>query len=694
MLNWKGVCLYGLLMALVAVRVQAADPFTVAPAAAWVDVRQAVASPNLPAVPTGENVRYLLLDDQVDVATTEHYRHVVKEVLNADGVQDEGQLNLDFDPSFQQLIIHDISIRRGTNRLNRLDPDKIKVIQQEKELDMFVFNGEVSAVSFLEDLRVGDQIDYSYTVRGANPIFGGRYIDDCSLQWADPVAYERFRLLWPANRALSIKNHGTSISPVVHENGATKEYLWELHDVPAIVEEDALPTWYDAYPWVQFSEFASWKDVADWALRLYPKPEKLDPELQEKIAAWERHYPDPEARVAAALTFVQDEIRYMGIEVGPNSHQPNPPGLVVSRRFGDCKDKAYLFCSILQAMNIDASEVLVATDDRRAIGDWLPSPYAFDHVVARVQLNGRTYWLDPTESHQGGSIVDHFFPDYGFCLVVRPGTTELTALPEQRNGWPKTVVQETFVVHGHEKPAEFVVRTRAEGLDADSLREDFADQRREELEKNYLNFYAREYPKIKSTQPVEVIDHREQNVFETVEHYQIDEFWTLSDDKQQYECEFYPQSIRNALTEPKTTLRSMPLAIDYPVHQLLQTEVVLPEDWPIKEKDLHLRAGPTRLDVRYHVDKNTFRMDYEYQTLTNFVAPADMPAYAKGLGQMKDALGYSLTWANDKAPTGSGDIDWKTIAIIAGIVLALVLFFGVVLVIAGIIFYLSRRKRS
>ena len=110
------------------------------------------------------------------------------------------KISLDFDPSYQHMVIHDVSIHRGTNILNCLQPEKIKVIQQERDLDMNIYNGEVSAVIFLEDVRVGDRIEYSYTVRGSNPIFVGRYVDDFSLQWGDAVAHERFRLLWPTNQ--------------------------------------------------------------------------------------------------------------------------------------------------------------------------------------------------------------------------------------------------------------------------------------------------------------------------------------------------------------------------------------------------------------------------------------------------------------------------------------------------------------
>ena len=645
----------------------AADSFSIAPPATWIDVQKL--PPDLQPITnsTDENVRYTLLDDQVNAPQNEHYRRVVREVANPNGVQDCVQLSMDFDPSYQTLTIHDISIHRGTNVINCLQPEKIKVIQQERDLDMNLYNGQMSAVLFLEDVRVGDQIDYSYTVHGSNPIFAGHYMDAFNLQWGDAVASERFRLLWPTNRFLAIKNHSSNAQPVIRQLGNLKEYLWELHDLPAISEEDLLPSWYNPWPWIQFSDFASWREVAQWAVPLYPSPAHLDPKLQEKISEWQKLYPSPEERMSAALAFVQDEIRYMGIEVGPNSHQPNDPSLVFARRFGDCKDKAYLFCTLLHAMNIDACEILVDTEDEAAIKDWLPSPYAFNHVVTRVRLDGKTYWLDPTEVNQGGAINDRFFPNYGYCLLVRPETKGLTAIPQQLTGWPKTTVQETFVVHGKKDPAELTIRTLAEGSDADQLRETFADQRRDELQKNYLNYYAREYPKIKTAAALEVFDHREENTFETVEHYQIHEFWTLSDDKQNYECDFYPQTIRDLFDDPTTTLRSMPLAITYPRHTILRTTVLLPDSWPLTNEVDHFESTAAQLDFKRETGSNSFQMVYEYRALTNFVSPDDMPSYMRTLEKMKNALGYSLQWANDDAAPAAkqkkGGVNWTIVAL-------------------------------
>ena len=67
--------------------------------------------------------------------------------------------------------------------------------------------------------------------------------------------------------------------------------------------------------------------------------------------------------------------------MGKNSYKPHSPDRVMQQRFGDCKDKSYLLCTLLQAMNIEASPVLISTSYKKTITNWLPSPALFDHCT-------------------------------------------------------------------------------------------------------------------------------------------------------------------------------------------------------------------------------------------------------------------------------------------------------------------------
>jgi len=62
----------------------------------------------------------------------------------------------------------------------------------------------------------------------------------------------------------------------------------------------------------------------------------------------------------------------------------------VQRRYGDCKDKTYLLVSLLRAVGIEADPMLVSLTTPKTPARLLPTPDAFDHVVAQARINGRT----------------------------------------------------------------------------------------------------------------------------------------------------------------------------------------------------------------------------------------------------------------------------------------------------------------
>ncbi len=558
------------------------------------------------------------------------------------GVQNGATLTIDFNPNCQSLTLHWARIWRGTQHLDRLDTNSVKIVQQERELDQSVLNGQKSAILVLDDVRVGDIIDYSYSIKGANPVFGGHFSCAIPVQMEQPAERLLTRVVWPSRRQLYAKAHGCSVQPAVVAGKEAVEYVWDLRQVPGVALEDSLPAWCDPEPWVQLTDFKTWAEVNQWASALFQTTSPFSPELSRKVAEWKR-IPGREQQIVTVLRFVQDEVRYFGIEIGASSEKPADPSAVFLRRFGDCKDKSLLFVTILRALGIEAYPVMVNATLGRAIEDWQPSASAFDHCIAVVQCDGQTYWLDPTMNYQRGPLAAHYLPSYGCGLVISPKTTGLTVIP-QTTGLPQTTTTEYFQIRRKTEPAELKVVTIAEGRDADNLRELFAATKRSDIEKNYTHFYSDLYPGIKMSSPIAIEDDEQQNRVQTTEFYSIDKAWTQPDKGGKYRCEFYPSTIAALLRKPVDTDRKLPLGIDFPQHQILRTEVTLPEAWPFDadKKAIFDPAFTFRKD--YRCASNKLVMEYEYQSLADSVSPEWVSQYIQRLNQSSQSLGYTLTW--------------------------------------------------
>jgi len=144
-------------------------------------------------------------EKQVNLQKQSTYYRKAYRIISEAGIQNNSEISIVFDPSFEQLIIHSIKIRRGEKSLNKLQPEKIKVIQQETELANHIYNQSLSAIIFLEDVRKGDAIEYSYTLKGFNSIFKGKYADIFETGFSVPICNLNYKIIIPEGRIITIQ---------------------------------------------------------------------------------------------------------------------------------------------------------------------------------------------------------------------------------------------------------------------------------------------------------------------------------------------------------------------------------------------------------------------------------------------------------------------------------------------------------
>jgi Domain of Unknown Function with PDB structure (DUF3857)/Transglutaminase-like superfamily len=90
------------------------------------------------------------------------------------------------------------------------------------------------------------------------------------------------------------------------------------------------------------------------------------------------------ARLDKIATFMQQQIRYVAIEIGIGGWQPHAAEDVFRSRYGDCKDKATLMIAMLDAVGIRATWVSV--DHRRGrIDPNAPSLFG-DHMIVAIEV--------------------------------------------------------------------------------------------------------------------------------------------------------------------------------------------------------------------------------------------------------------------------------------------------------------------
>ena len=583
-------------------------------------------------------------EKQVSLADQCRYCKKTIKILSDAGVQNGSEISVNFDPVYEQLTLHDIHIIRDGRIINKLHLSKFKTIQQEKQLERHTYDGSLTALLVLDDVRRNDIIEYSYSIKGFNPVFKGEYADDYDCNYAVPVSNLYYKLIVPANRNINIKNRNSNVIPSISKKDNETIYEWKLKDVSALHLESKTPDWFDPYGTIMVSEFNGWSDVNTWAALLFPRNPHLSPQLLGKINDIKNSNPTNDQRILAALHFVQDEIRYMAVEIGVNSHKPNLPDKIFTQRFGDCKDKSYLLATMLNAMEIEANPVLINTTDKQTITEQLPSPFAFDHCTVQVKANDTVYWFDPTISFQRGSINHITYPDYKLGLVINDTTTGLTTIPFHERGLED--VKEVFSVNKLYGNAKLKVTTIHTGSFADDLRDDFRNNSNYEISKRYKDFYASYFDKI----TIDSLRYKDDDIsgsFTTYEYYTIDDIWKIEDGENKITFSAYV--INGAMSKPSDKNRSMPFKLMYPAHVKEELEINMPEDWPIKNFYDKVNCKDFTLAANASSSGNTVTLDYEYENLKDNVTSAEAATFFSKYDVANKDLDYELYYQNDKA---------------------------------------------
>lgn len=611
----------------------AADDVLVRPAPGWVDRLDVHDAPAPHDVRNG--IWGLLTDHQIKVDgahVTDYYRRVRKVVTSA-GVQDASALSIDFDPSYETLVVHDAAVVRDGKRMNELDASELRVIEKEPESGDRIYDGQLTALLFLKDVRPGDVIDYSYSLDGANPLLGGKYADEYELSTTMPTKHIRHRLLWPDGRPLQF-----SRKPVEAGALAGHAYVWERDDPPVVGDEDDQPGWFDGYDVVQVTEFRSWAEVAQWGVALYQADAASLAAIHDVAARIQREHASQDDRITAAIRFVQDDIRYLGIEMGRNSHEPHQPKTTLAQRYGDCKDKTFLLCLLLnelgKELGVEARPALVNTKWRRRLDDYLPSPFVFDHVIAQIRENGKIHWIDGTISAQGGRLATIETPNDERALVIASDTTALAHIATGDKGG--IVIEQTYDASDATKPATMDVVATYRGRDADELRARLATTSIADVGREHLNRYAADQPKIESAGAPTVSDDRDANVIVLREHYRVRDLFTNG------AFRYSPRSLELFLKRPATMIRSTPLAFDYPLNITQRATFRLPRDFGSVHD--HVVNDSPAFHFERDVEGKGRQVVLTYRLISrkDAIAVADVPKHLVALNEVGDALDWTV----------------------------------------------------
>ena len=624
---------------------QAGFSYQQLPVPQWVEQQKY----QLPATTESAPVSYLLLDEQVNWLSGDYqgYTHIAMQANTAAGVEQASQYQVSFAPEYQQLIFHSILLTRNGVAKEQLGIADIRLVQREQEQERQIYNGYVTAMVLLSDMQPGDIVDIQYSLNGANPIYAGKRSAYFSLNWSVAVQQLNVRLLTEQDN-LAFYSNNSEIKPVQRRIAQHSEYSLQQKQVAAVKAEDKYPPWFNPYQFIEFNEFGRWQDVVSWALPLYQFDEPLVDELQQLVKTWQRQASSKEEFVAQVVRYVQNDIRYFGIEIGLNSHQPYPPNTVFARKYGDCKDKTTLMIALLAEAGIDAYPALVSSASRGSIVNRLPGPTAFDHVITWLPLNGKDYWLDGTRSQQYGSLQQKGQQYFQQALLIKPGQTQLTTVP-----MPTTVdaileSNESYQLGAVGEPVSLTVHLSFQQYEAESFRNMLDQRGKKDYAAQLTRIYQQQYPGADLVAEPKITDDKASNHLQVEANFTIDSFWDTQAEQQ--ELILFGDYLERYLQLPENTRRKMPLYVEPNAQALHRVHYKLasPISWQLTE--LELDIDNPAFSYQRHIDtsETSITITHQYASKADHVPAAQALDYIKALKKVREAVYYSVEIDKDE----------------------------------------------
>lgn len=340
------------------------------------------------------NANAVFLLDEGEFSVTKHRvftRHTMIKILDEAGLK---YANVEI-PFYWGAEVHNIKGRtiQKDGTIVTLQPEDI----YEKSLfPKYVLYADSKAkVLALPGAEIGSLVEYSYSV-----LYKAPFPTAWEFQRSEPVLRSTFTLDIPAFLKyyyLLSKRKEMEVEESISRSPGRVKAVFEVRNAPAITYEPFMPSLSEVTTKIYFSlsslsmfgislpvEGDSW-DILGHNYWLSVK-DKI--EADEVIKSQVQEIVDGSTteleKIGDIYDFVQSNIRYVAVGTKEGRVIPHNPLEVFTNKYGDCKDKVFLFITMLKEAGIDALPVLTRTSNSGEVIENFVSAQQFNHMVAAV----------------------------------------------------------------------------------------------------------------------------------------------------------------------------------------------------------------------------------------------------------------------------------------------------------------------
>jgi cellulose synthase operon protein C len=384
------------------------------------------------SAPGEGQVRRSLVDLQVTTVfpngLANRFHQVVYQPLTEAAAAESREYDFSYENDSQAVELRAARVYRSGGRVDEAIESGAGAMQDDPAVSMYT-----SARSYyvrFPRLEPGDVVELQFRVEdvASRNEFADYFGELAYMQSSERIGLSEYVLMTPKARTFYFNGvRVPGLERTVEERGDQRIYTFRAQNVPAMEQEPLQPPWSEVLGHVNVSTYKSWDDLGQWYWGLVRDQFVADDEVRRRAEALTQGLRDDRARARAIYDYVVQKTRYVALEFGIHGFKPYRCAQIFARGFGDCKDKATLIVTMLGALGIKATPVVVRTANKGDIETTPASLAPFDHMIAYVP--SLDLYLDGTAEYSGSLELPAM--DRGaLAMQVNGGAPKLVRLPD------------------------------------------------------------------------------------------------------------------------------------------------------------------------------------------------------------------------------------------------------------------------
>jgi len=318
---------------------------------------------------------------------------------------------------------------------------KLKDLKKADIKDM----SNVNEISLFDDNRVKLHNFYyklfPYTVEYSCEVVydGTLFIPPFFPQTNYLVAVEKtnYTLIAPSSLTVIYKKVNYDKEPLITDDKNNKVYQWHAEQLQALQRESFGPSFSRAVPNVRIalSEFEfegykgtnnSWKEFGKFVYELKKNRDELPETVKQKVHELADKLSSTEEKIKKLYEYLQNNTRYISIQLGIGGLQPFDAKYVANNRYGDCKALSNYMYALLKEAGIPSLYTIISAgdDEDDIFTDFTTSQ--FNHALLCVPNGRDSIWLECTDQYKSAGYMGDFTGNRHALLITPEGGVLVT----------------------------------------------------------------------------------------------------------------------------------------------------------------------------------------------------------------------------------------------------------------------------